>query len=231
MFRAPRYREMRKRSESNEASDMETVVSTTCTSASVNGAEETVFDIRTANAQVTEVFIGHDWSRAQWMAAEAIQPETRRNALLGDFERRIANKHKLISRISPARTPSRFISALALGDGEATLTSTGKKRRTRVALSEPDEDEQENDDPAAINTPLKKSKTAGTRLAPASSPRTSIRSSPSVVSSKSGRGEKVAEAMLVHSDYSSDEGDVVYPAESAAEPARPASLASRCIIM
>lgn len=176
-----------------------------------NSNDETIFDIRTVNEKVTEVFIGPDWSRAQWVSSESVEPESRLETLLSDFEKKIAAKQKMISRISPARTPSRYISNL-------TINSAVKRRNVTPGESSASENE--------IGTPLKKTKR-----------NESLTSSPlSVRSTKSSKSLKsnTQQVLMVHSDAEVEdvEGEgVVYPAEDGEPNNEQKSMMSRCIIM
>lgn len=174
-----------------------------------------IFDIRTVNEKVTEVFIGPDWSRAQWIESDKVENfET----LLADFEKKIAAKQKLINRISPARTPSRYISSLAINSAV---------KRTKNNNGESSNDENDG-------TPLKKTKQQQVGESLASSPLSiksnksgrSIKSTKSTGSRKSSAKQQQEELLLVHSDAEDDE--IVYPNEDS-EP-KP-SPKSRCIIM
>lgn len=174
---------------------------------------ETIFDIRTVNEKVTEVFLGPDWSRAQWIASESVQPESRFETLLTDFEKRIAAKQKMISRISPARTPYRFISNL-------TINSAAKRRNVTPGESSANETE--------IGTPLKKTKQQLNESL-TSSP-LSLRSTKSNKSTKSVRSTKSnpEEVLMVHSDV---EDDIVHSDETGEPNNEQKSMMSRCIIM
>ncbi len=109
-----------------------------------------IFDIRSVNTKVTEVFYGVDWSSAKWIRVEEIEPRELFESLLGDFERKMMQKQKLVARVSPARTPSHLIASM-------TLASTAKKRRP-VSGSDSDSSSL-NSSPIRHETPLKKSKT------------------------------------------------------------------------
>lgn len=183
-----------------------------------NSNDETIFDIRTVNEKVTEVFIGPDWSRAQWISSESVKPESHFETLLSDFEKKIAAKQKMISRISPARTPSRFISNLA-------INSAVKRRNVTPGESSASENE--------FGTPLKKTKQQLTTLN-----NESLTSSPlsvrSTKSNKSSRSEKSSaqQVLMVHSDIEAEEAeDVVYPSEEDEPNNEQKSMMSRCIIM
>ena len=180
-----------------------------------NASEDTIFDIRTVNEKVTEVFIGHDWSRAQWLSSESVKPESRLETLLSDFEKKIAVKQKLIARISPARTPSRYISNLA-------LNSAVKRRNVTPGESSA----SEND----IGTPLKKTKQVNTESL-TSSP-LSVRSTKSAKSSKSVKSN-TQQVLMVHSDVEGEDGEVgvVYPGEDGEPNDEPKSMMSRWMIM
>lgn len=178
---------------------------------------ETIFDIRTVNEKVTEVFIGPDWSRAQWISSESVKPVSRFEALLSDFEAKIAAKQKMISRISPARTPSRFISNLA-------INSATKRRNVTPGESSASETE--------IGTPLKKTR-HGTTLANESltSSPLSVRSVKSNKSSKSTKSNSnTQQVLMVHSDAEEAE-NMVYPSEQGEPNNEPKSMMGRCIIM
>ena len=177
-----------------------------------------IFDIRTINEKVTEVFIGPDWPRAQWMSSENVD---RFETLLSDFEKKIAVKQKLISRISPARTPSRYMSSL-------TINSAVKRTKNNSGESSQDEN---------IGTPLKKTKKQANIGNLTSSP-LSVRSTSSRKSSKIvGEDDHL---LLVHSDLE-DENDAteeyeigsnsVIHLDENVEPQLSQSKASRCIIM
>jgi hypothetical protein len=166
---------------------------------------------------VTEVFIGPDWSRAHWVSSESVKPESRFESLLSDFEKKIAAKQKMISRISPARTPSRYISNLA-------INSAVKRRNVTPGESSASENE--------IGTPLKKTKQQLNNESLTSSP-LSVRS---VKSNKSSRSVKsnTQQVLMVHSDVEAEEADgegVVYPGEDGEPNNEQKSMMSRCIIM
>ena len=173
---------------------------------------ETIFDIRTVNEKVTEVFIGPDWSRAQWISSESVQPTSRFESLLSDFEKKISAKQKMISRISPARTPSRFISNLA-------INSAAKRRNVTPGESSASENE--------IGTPLKKTKPTLASESLTNSP-LSVRSTKSTKSNKSAKSNK--EILMVHSE-AEEENNVVYPNEDVEPNNEQKSMMSRCIIM
>lgn len=182
--------------------------------------ETTIFDIRTVNEKVTEVFIGPDWSRAQWLSSELVEPPARLQELLADFEKKIAAKQKMISRISPARTPSRFLSSLA-------INSAVKRRQNESDASSQDE---------MIGTPLKKirgiANNNNINEVLTSSPLSvrSVKSNKSTKSSKSVKSNKsnTQEVLLVHSD---SEENVVFPDETGEPTSEKKSLVNRCIIM
>lgn len=170
----------------------------------------TIFDIRSVNEKVTQVFIGPDWSRAQWIESDKVEHfET----LLADFEKKIAAKQKMINRISPARTPSRYISSLA-------INSAVKRSKNNNGESSQSENE--------TSTPLKKTKQQQQAESLTGSP-LSIRSNKSGRSIKStGSSKKQEELLLVHSDSDNVHDDeIVYPDEEA----EPKPQKSRCIIM
>jgi len=183
---------------------------------------ETIFDIRTVDEKVTEVFIGPDWSRAHWLASELVEPPARLQELLADFEKKIAAKQKMISRISPSRTPSRFLSSLA-------LNSAVKRRNAGAGDSEASsQDENEQN----IGTPLKKSKGTHSNEIIIASPLSirsnkSGRSVKSIQSSKSTASNK-QDALMVHSDC---EDNVVFTDEAGEPSDEKKSLMNRCIIM
>lgn len=116
-----------------------------------------IFDIRSVNAEVTQVFYGADWSTATWISVDSIEPESRRERLLADFDRRMQQKQKIVARVSPARTPSHLIASM-------TLASTAKKRRTGLN-SDSDSSPTTKKATAAgkqspmMETPLKKTRT------------------------------------------------------------------------
>ena len=109
-----------------------------------------IFDIRSVNAKVTEVFYGPDWSQASWVRVEEIEPKERFERLLSDFERKMMQKQKLVARVSPARTPSHLIASM-------TLASTAKKRRP--ASGSDSDSSSINSSPIRHETPLKKTRT------------------------------------------------------------------------
>lgn len=199
-----------------------------------NQPEEIIFDIRTANSLVTEVFIGPDWSRSEWKKSETILPVERFEVLLSEFEKKIKAKQLLISRISPSRvgvntstplcTPSRFISNLNLN------STVGKRRRKSTGVSS-DNSENEDSNNQTSSSPLTGKSHVGN---------TPLKRVHVMETSKS----KSSEAILLHSE--TEEGDVeevVYPNEDdeeinevdieAKEPTQQtqASMKSRCIIM
>lgn len=172
-------------------------------------ANVTIFDIRSVNEKVTEVFIGSDWSCAQWMSSSDV-PNF--EALLSDFENKIAAKQRMINRISPARTPSRFISSLSINSAV---------KRTKASPSSQDENE---------GTPLKKFKQQGQSSSPLSIK--SVKSAKSVRSSKSTTKSvrsNTKDGILVHSDIEAD--SVVYPSEDGEPTSEPKSMMNRCVIM
>ena len=168
-------------------------------STSVPSEKISIFDIRSVNEKVTEVFIGPDWSRAKWTSPDAVEGL---EGLLEEFEAKIAAKQKMISRISPARTPSRFLSNLALN---SSTVKRGRKDQT---------DESSQDE--FISTPLKKSKGL----------EKSLTSSPLSISAKSTKSQQ--DALMVHSDV---EEELVYPNEEGEPVDEKRSLINRCIIM
>lgn len=178
---------------------------------------ETIFDIRTVDEKVTEVFIGVDWSRAHWLASELVEPAARLQELLADFEKKIAAKQKLISRISPARTPSRFLSSLAL--------NSAVKRRNAGDSDASSQDENDQ----MIGTPLKKSKGVHNNDVLTASP-LSVRSNKSGRSVKSTRStaSNKQDTLMVHSDC---EDNVVFPDEAGEPSDEKKTLMNRCIIM
>lgn len=190
---------------------------------------EAIFDIRTANDKVTEVFIGADWSRAQWTSSEDVKPAERLESLVADFEKKIAAKQKMISRISPARTPSRFISSLSLNNANSSV-----KRRTTTGASGSESSHDESD---FVGTPLKKMKASTlqhTNNSPLSVKSTkSTRSTASNKSTKSNTSNKSRksqrEVLLLHSDAEEDAANLVYPDEETEPVKGPKS--NRCIIM
>lgn len=166
-----------------------------------------IFDIRSLNEKVTEVFIGSDWSSAQWMPSGSV-PNF--EALLSEFETKIAAKQRMINRVSPARTPSRFISSLSINSAVK-----------RTNASPQDENE---------GTPLKKFK----QQQQLSSSPLSVKSVTSLKSVRSNRSNKstksnTQDGVLVHSDIETD--SVVYPNEDGEPTSDPKSMMSRCIIM
>lgn len=181
-----------------------------------NNPSISIYDIRSVNEKVTEVFIGADWSSAQWQSVDTV-PNF--EILMAAFEEKIASKQKLISRVSPARTPSRFISSLAI--------NSAVKRTKNAGESSQDE---------ADGTPLKKTKTRTPQGSSPSSIKNSatLTSSPlsirSVKSAKSAKSSKsnTKEAVLLHSE---NEEDVVYPDEEGEPTPEPKSVMGRCIIM
>lgn len=196
-------------------------ISASATSASNWTATETIFDIRTVNEKVTEVFIGPDWSKAQWLAPESIEPQSRFQELLADFEKKISAKQTMISRISPARTPSRLLSNL-------TLNSAVKRRKAG------DSGASSQDENEFIGTPLKKSKGLGLNNDVLTASPLSVRSNKSAKSSKSSKSAKSSKSnskhdtLLVHSDC---EDNVVFPNESEEPASDNKSLINRCLIM
>lgn len=199
-----------------------------------NSNTEAIFDIRTVNEKVTEVFIGADWSRAQWTASETIKPIERFEGLLADFEKKIAAKQKMISRISPARTPSRFISSLSLN----TNNTSAVKRRNHAAVSGSESSHDEND---LIGTPLKKMKgnTTTNNSSPLSIKSTksttkSNKSNKSPASSLKQQQSNRRQVLSLHSDAENDadadEGNLVYPDEET-EPSKGPKSSNRCVIM
>ena len=165
-----------------------------------------IFDIRSVNEKVNEVFIGYDWSSAQWMSPENI---ANFEVLLADFEKKIAAKQKMINRISPARTPSRFISSLAINSAV---------KRTKNSEESPSQDDENE------GTPLKKTKHQ-TQSSPLSSR--------SVKSNKSTKSTNLntQEGILIHSDIENDSEGIVYPHEDGEPTPEPQSMMGRCIIM
>lgn len=139
-----RYRNMMKKSESELESATESPAQ-----------RMAIFDIRSIDAQVTQVFLGADWSTATWVSVDSIEPESRRERLLADFDRRMQQKQKIVARVSPARTPSHLIASL-------TLASTAKKRRTGLnsdSDSSPTTTAKAASKQSPMETPLKKTRT------------------------------------------------------------------------
>lgn len=205
------------------------------TSIAQQSKNEFIFDIRTINEKVTEVFIGTNWSSAQWTSSENVQPLSRFEILLADFEKKISAKQRLISRISPARTPSRFISSLAINGGNSAV-----KRRPGS--------EEFSEDENTMKTPLKKTKSKQLENSPmANSSPLSIRSVKSSKSNKSIKSNKSksnkkslsVEALLVHSDSDAEAGseeyenEVIFPneQEEPVDQSNNKNKTSRCIIM
>lgn len=164
-----------------------------------------IFDIRSVNEKVTEVFIGPDWSRAQWTHSEGVEGL---EGLLEEFESKIAAKQKMISRISPARTPSRFLSNLALNNNASSVKRGRNNHQNDDSSSSQDE---------FIGTPLKKSKGF----------EKSLTSSPLSISARSTKSQQ--DALMVHSD--AEEAMLVYPNEEEEPVEEKRSLINRCIIM
>ena len=175
-----------------------------------------IFDIRTVNEKVTEVFIGPDWSRSKWIQSENIKPKEHFDELLSDFEKKISAKQKMISKISPSRTPSRFISNLAI--------NSAVKRRNSGLNTNSNSSASEDENAELNSTPLKKMKIKQSEMI-TNSP-LSVRSTKSTKSTRSTRSNNSAkstkEILMVNSGI---EEDVKI------EPETSKSTLSRCIIM
>lgn len=176
-------------------------------------AHDCILDIRTVDAHVTEVFLGPDWSRAHWLPATAIVPETRRAELLAAFEARMAAKQRLVSRISPAKTPSRLLSSLQLGTPTGAPPSARKRGHgpagsplsARAASDSERDCENIRPSPSRLNlpleTPLKRSKVLPTP-SPASSPSPASRAaSPALLAVHSDDDAPVADYVQLDEEF------------------------------
>lgn len=165
-----------------------------------------IFDIRSVNSKVTEVFYGMEWSNATWVRVEEIEPQDRFERLLDAFERKMQQKQKLVARVSPARTPSHLVAAM-------TLNSTAKKRRPVSTGS--DSESSISSSPIRHETPLKKIRT--------------LREATALHSDYSGSED---ESSLVYPNQEEHEGEGEESEQPEATPTAPVKPSqSRCIIM
>jgi len=160
-----------------------------------------IFDIRSVNAKVTEVFYGTEWSKAAWIRVEEVEPKEHFEHLLADFERKMQQKQKLVARVSPARTPSHLIASM-------TLASTAKKRRPGSAS---DSESSMNSSPIRHETPLKKTRTFKEAVA---------------LHSDYSESEDEAESSLVYPETAEEPETVESSVPTASKPKQ-----SRCIVM
>jgi len=236
-----KHRSMIRKNEDSEGNSIEILLSAATSQPCDHEAEpECIFDIRTVNEKVTEVFIGPNWTTSRWVSSDSIEPEARRLQLIAEFEEKIAAKQKLVSRISPAKTPSRLMSSLQLGTPIAAPLSARKRGhnrqyRTITSVTESPlsvhsasdfEADCENIHPSPtrinlpIETPLKKPK---------------MQMLVSEIFPPLTAASNSASLLAVHSDDSSEGTDVVQLEENfepeRPTPSTPSVSKSRCVIM